>query len=131
MSFDKSKDWQLQVSPITLWYMRKPAEGDPTFNTNSEATFKAAAEEIPYCVHNSATRNSQEYLQGDQEEFYIWREKWVDAFDVDRLPCVSDKLFWNERFWVVQSVTYTDKDDSGEFQRYKITCIGSTRSVEA
>ena len=131
MSFDKSKDWKLQISPITLWYMRKTAEGDATFNTNSESAFKAAAEEIPYCVHNSGTRSSPEFIQGDKEEFYIWRDKWIDAFEESTLPCISDKLFWNGKFWLVDDVTYTDKDDSGFFQRYKVTCTGSNRSVEA
>lgn len=130
MTFDKSQDWKLQMVPITIWYLRKASEGDPAFNTSSESAFKAAAKEVDHCVQNSGTRGSPDFTQNEQDEFYMWKDRWENAGG-SGLPQIGDKLFALGKFWVVTDVTYTDKDDSGGYQRYKLTCTGSNRSVEA
>lgn len=128
MIIDKSKDHLLQNSVRTIWYLRKVADGDATFNTASEATFKAATgtKQVGYVVKEDTDRSSPNMLQNEQSVYHVFRTPWTAVFN--DLPCISDKLFADGEFWLVKEVRYTDMDDSGLHQRFVLTCTSSKRT---
>ena len=126
--FDKSKDYLVQTSSISIWYLEKTAEGSAAFNTDSEAAFKASAKQVDYVVKSGSSLTSGSYTEGEDAHFNVWREVWLTA-GFTALPKESAKLFAEGKFWIVQQVEYLDRDDSGEQQRYRLTCKRSKRKA--
>jgi len=115
---DKSQDYRYQNSTIEIWYLRKTAEGNATFNTNSVTTFKAAATTIPFVVRNAPKREGE--LQVDRSEFHIWR-----AVSKGITPALGDKLWDGEFFWLVERVEFMDRDDLRDYNRFRLTVLRS------
>lgn len=127
--FNKSKDYLVQTSPIDIWYMRKPGEGDALFNTASVSTFKGGARVVHYALMSQVQRQAPEFKQNETVQFHVWRTPWLAAGFTD-MPCVSDKVFAGS-FWLVSEVEYCDMDDSGDYQRYVLHCTGSNKDLQA
>lgn len=121
---DKSRDYLLQNSTITVWYLRKTSEGDAIFNTNSVAIFQGASgvEEIDYVVRNMPSRDG--LMQLDHATFNMWREPCGDV-----VPALGDKLYDGEWFWLVDSVDFCDRDDLLPYNRYRVMCTRSKQTV--
>ncbi len=110
--FDKSKDYLKQTVTTPVTYVLKTAEGQ-----------YAAGVVVAYGVRQTVERTSPDWTQEDTINVYLWREPWIAAFgDANRLPVISDRLVVAGAYWTVSEVSYTDMDDSGYHQRYKLTC---------
>lgn len=112
---DKSRDYLYQNSTITVLYLAKTSEGNATFNTNSVGAFTAMATPVPYVVKNAVTRDGE--LQVDHGVFNLWRSVCGTV-----VPALGDKLYDGITFWLVDQVEFMDRDDSQQYQRYRLSC---------
>jgi hypothetical protein len=121
VTIDKSNDWMYQVSTVTIWYLAK-VEGNVI---SSISEFKVSATQIDNVKTNLTSLVSPHFLQNEEAVFHLWRAKCPEGF----LPHVSDRILIGNAFFVVNSIKYCDRDDSGFYQRYRLTCTGSNVDV--
>lgn len=125
MAFDKSKDYLKQTVKTSAWYWPKSEEGARANVTNSVREFQNHARLVQHVVIQSVDRTSPDWSQEDTCTVYVWREPWLVEFTADRLPALSDRLLVGGYFWTVTEVNFTDMDDSGLHQRFKLSCTRS------
>lgn len=129
MAFDKSQDHLKQTVVTSVLYAVKVVEGDLDFNSSSLQAFTTVAAEVAYVVRESNTRNSPEMMDVEDKTIHIFRTPWLVNFTAQRLPANGDKIYLDGAFWLVDDVFFTDLDDSGFHQRFRVHCTKSKRTV--
>jgi hypothetical protein len=119
---DKSQDYLLQNSTITVYYLPKTVEG---VVVTSISQAQADGIEIAYVKRDTADRDSPQYKQKEIVVFHLFRSACPEGF----WPNISDRIQALGTFWEVAEAKYTDYDDSLLPQRYRLTCVKTTAPV--